>query len=95
VVHNEEALPPLLEELRTRGRRVPEDLSVVAVCPRDVAVGLPVRLTSADIPAHDVGTLAVETAMNLLDGRRTPGTRLLPPTITERDSCSTRVPSPR
>ncbi|GAA3953941.1 LacI family DNA-binding transcriptional regulator [Actinoplanes auranticolor] len=90
VVHNEEALVPLLEELRASGRRVPEDLSIVAVCPRDVAVGLPVRLTSADIPAHDVGTLAVETAMNLLDGRRTPGTRLLAPTIVERDSCSSR-----
>ena len=88
VVHNEEALLPLLEALRTSGRRIPEDLSVVAVCPRDVAVGLPVRLTSADIPAHDVGTLAVETAMNLLDGRRTPQTRLLAPTIVERDSCS-------
>jgi DNA-binding LacI/PurR family transcriptional regulator len=90
VVHNEEALLPLLEALRTSGRRIPEDLSIVAVCPRDVAVGLPVRLTSADIPAHDVGTLAVETAMHLLDGRRTPQTRLLAPTIVERDSCSSR-----
>jgi DNA-binding LacI/PurR family transcriptional regulator len=88
VVHNEEALLPLLAELRAGGRRVPEDLAIVAVCPRDVAVSLPVRLTSADIPAHEVGTLAVETAMTLLDGRRTPGVRLLPPTIVERDSCS-------
>ncbi|AGL17619.1 LacI family DNA-binding transcriptional regulator [Actinoplanes sp. N902-109] len=88
VVHNEEALLPLLEELRARGRKIPEELSVVAVCPRDVATALPVHLTSADIPAHDVGTLAVETAMNLLAGRRAPGTRLLPPTIIERDSCA-------
>jgi len=88
VVHNEEALLPLLEALRSSGRRVPQDISIVAVCPRDVAVGQPVRLTSADIPAHDVGTLAVETAMNLLDGRKTPGTRLLAPTIVERDSCA-------
>ena len=88
VVHNEEALVPLLEEVRATGRRVPGDLSVVAVCPRDVAVGLPVRLTSADIPAHAVGTLAVETAMALLDGRRPPGTQLLEPSIVERDSCA-------
>lgn len=88
VVHNEEALVPLLEELRATGRRVPEDLSIVAVGPRDVTVGLPVRLTSADIPAHAVGTLAVETAMALLDGRRPPATQLLEPTIVERDSCS-------
>ncbi|MEV4705243.1 LacI family DNA-binding transcriptional regulator [Actinoplanes sp. NPDC049316] len=88
VVHNEEALVPLFEELRARGRRVPEDLSIVAVCPRDVATSMPVNLTSADIPAHDVGTLAVEIAMDLLDGRRTEGVRLLPPTIVERDSCA-------
>jgi DNA-binding LacI/PurR family transcriptional regulator len=88
VVHNEEALVPLLEALRAAGRRVPRDLSIVAVCPRDVAMAQPVRLTSADIPAHDVGTLAVRTAMNLLAGRRSPGVRLLPPTITERDSCA-------
>jgi len=93
VVHNEEALPPLLEELRARGRRVPEDLSIVAVAPRDVAVSLPVRLTSADIPAQDVGALAVDTAMGLLDGRTLPGTTLLAPTIIERDSCADRETS--
>jgi DNA-binding LacI/PurR family transcriptional regulator len=82
VVHNEEALPALLSEVR-----VPADVSVVAVCPRDVALGLPVRLTSIDLPAHDVGTLAVETAMSLLNGRRTPGRRLLTPSLVERDSC--------
>jgi DNA-binding LacI/PurR family transcriptional regulator len=87
VVHNEEALAPLLDLLRGSGRRVPEDISVVAVCPRDVALALPVRLTSADIPAHEVGTLAVEMAMGLLSGGRRPETRLLAPTIVERDSC--------
>ncbi|WP_306209923.1 LacI family DNA-binding transcriptional regulator [Actinoplanes sp. RD1] len=88
VVHNEEALGPLLEELRARGRRIPQDLSIVAVCPRDVAVAGPVALTSADIPAHEVGTLAVQTAMDLLDGRPAPGARLLPPILVERDSCA-------
>jgi DNA-binding LacI/PurR family transcriptional regulator len=83
VVHNEEALPALLSELR-----VPSDVSVVAVCPRDVALSLPVRLTAIELPAHDVGTLAVETAMSLLDGRRTPGPRLLSPSLVERDSCA-------
>jgi DNA-binding LacI/PurR family transcriptional regulator len=90
VVHNEEALLPLLEELRAAGRRVPGDISVVAICPRDVAVGMPVRLTSVDIPAHEIGTLAVETAMNLLQGRAAAGTTLLPPNLVERDSCATR-----
>jgi DNA-binding LacI/PurR family transcriptional regulator len=88
VVHNEEALRPVLDRLRSSGRRVPEDISVVAICPRDVALAMPMALTSVDIPAHDVGGLAVETAMKLLDGRRIEPVRLLPPTLVERDSCA-------
>ena len=88
VVHNEEALRPLLDELQAGGRRVPRDVSVVAVCPRDVALGMPVRLTSIDIPAHEVGTLAVETAMRLLENRRVELTRLLAPNLVERESCA-------
>jgi DNA-binding LacI/PurR family transcriptional regulator len=87
VVHNEEVLRLVLDELRSSGRRVPEDISVVAVCPRDVALGMPIPLTSIDIPAHDVGGLAVETAMKLLDGRHTDPVRLLAPTLVERESC--------
>jgi DNA-binding LacI/PurR family transcriptional regulator len=86
VVHNEEALRLVLEELRASGRRVPADISVVAVCPRDVALSMPLPLTSVDIPAHDVGALAVETAMRLLDGRHIEPVRLLPPTLVERES---------
>ena len=88
VVHNEAALMPIVEGLRSSGRRVPQDVSVVAVCPRDVATALPIRLTSVDIPAEDVGTLAVEMAMGLLDGGRHAETRLLAPAIVERDSCA-------
>ncbi|MEV6349343.1 LacI family DNA-binding transcriptional regulator [Actinoplanes sp. NPDC051851] len=95
VVHNEEALRPLLDLLQATGRRVPEDVSVVAICPRDVAIAMPVPLTSIDIPAHDVGTIAVETAMRLLDGRRVELTRLLEPSLVERGSCREISPSHR
>jgi DNA-binding LacI/PurR family transcriptional regulator len=87
VVHNESALPALLDILRARGRKVPDDVSIVAVCPPDLALGLPIPMTSVDIPAHAIGTLAVEMAMDLLDGRRGPETRLLAPHLTERASC--------
>jgi DNA-binding LacI/PurR family transcriptional regulator len=87
VVHNETALMPILEQLRASGRSVPGDVSIVAVCPRDVAYAHPIRLTSIDIPALEVGTLAVEMAMGLLDGGRHAETRLLAPTLVERDSC--------
>lgn len=93
VVHNEEALRLVLEELRASGRRVPSDISVVAVCPRDVALSMPLPLTSVDIPAHDVGALAVETLMRLLDGRRIEPVRLLPPTLVERESSAALRPA--
>jgi DNA-binding LacI/PurR family transcriptional regulator len=92
VVHNEAALGPLLGILRAAGRRVPQDVSIVAVCPQDVALAQPTRLTSVDIPAQDVGALAVEMVMDLLDQRRGPRTRLLAPTVTERDSCADTSP---
>jgi DNA-binding LacI/PurR family transcriptional regulator len=95
VVHNEEALRPLLDLLRAAGRRVPEDISIVTVCPRDVAVSMPVNLTSIDIPAHEVGTIAVEMAMRLLDHRRIDFTRLIEPSLVERDSCREIPPSHR
>ncbi|WP_165824364.1 substrate-binding domain-containing protein [Micromonospora globispora] len=41
-----------------------------------------------DIPAQDLGALAVEMVMHLLEGRHGAQTRLLAPTLTERDSCA-------
>lgn len=87
VVHNEAALGPLLSLLRSAGRRVPQDVSLVAVCPPDVALGQPVPVTSIDIPAHEIGTMAVEMVMQLLAGRQGIETRLLAPKLTERGSC--------
>ncbi|WP_020659986.1 LacI family DNA-binding transcriptional regulator [Amycolatopsis benzoatilytica] len=86
VVHNEAALPGLLSDLRYRGVRVPEDISVVAVCPDSMAVHYPIPLTSIAIPAREVGTLAVETVMRQLAGHRTAETRLLAPKLAVRAS---------
>ncbi len=87
VVHNEAALGPLLSLLQLAGRRVPDDVSIVALCPPDVALGQPVPLTSIDIPSQEIGTLAVEMVMHLLGGRHRAETRLLAPRLTERGSC--------
>lgn len=84
VVHNEVALPAVLATLRERGRRVPEDVSVVAICPEDVAVGQPTPLTAVDIPAHTIGRVAVEMAMARVEGEQPAETRLLAPVLTAR-----------
>ncbi|MFE9747933.1 LacI family DNA-binding transcriptional regulator [Saccharothrix saharensis] len=59
VVHNEAILGPLLSELARRGKRVPQDISVLAVCPPDLAQAQSLPLSSVDIPAVELGRLAV------------------------------------
>jgi len=91
VVHNEVALPAVIATLRERGRSVPRDISLVAVCPEDVAVGQPLPLTSVDIPAHAIGRVAVEMAMARVEGEQLAETRLLIPVLTERQSTARLV----
>jgi DNA-binding LacI/PurR family transcriptional regulator len=63
VMHNEPLLEPLIHAFRRLGLRIPGDLSVIAVCPDDLATtpGLPV--TSVSLPADELGTRAVELLM--------------------------------
>ena len=91
VVHNEAALPSIVATLRQRGRRIPEDVSIVALCPADVADAQPVPITSLDIPALTIGQVAVDMVMTRLNGSGTGETRLLTPTLHTR--ASTAPPS--
>jgi DNA-binding LacI/PurR family transcriptional regulator len=86
VVQNESAVEPLLALLRQQGRAVPEDVSVVAICPDQVAVQASVRLTSVAVPAQEMGRRAVEHLVAKLDGRGGDGVVLLAPALTERAS---------
>ncbi|MGY1455046.1 LacI family DNA-binding transcriptional regulator [Streptomyces sp. SS8] len=86
VVQNEAAIDPLLSLLRQQGRAVPEDVSVVAICPDQVAVQASVRLTSVAIPAHEMGRRAVELVMARVRGERGEHLELLPPRLTVRAS---------
>ena len=92
IVHNEVALPAVLETLRSRGKDVPRDISVVAVCPEDVALGQTDPLTAVDLPAHTIGSVAVDMAIGRLTGDQPAETRLLAPVLTTRSSTA---PPPR
>ncbi|MER7623163.1 LacI family DNA-binding transcriptional regulator [Streptomyces sp. NPDC126503] len=93
VVQNETALEPLLALLRRTGRAVPEDVSVVAVCPEAVAAQASVPLTSVAIPAQELGRRAVERLVaRLADPVARAGAELLPPVLTVRESSG---PPPR
>jgi DNA-binding LacI/PurR family transcriptional regulator len=86
VVHNEAVVDPLLAALAAHGRRVPEHVSVVAICPDGVAHRATPALTSVLIPAEEVGTQAVRLLMRKLTGQPVPDSSLLPPRLTVRDS---------
>jgi DNA-binding LacI/PurR family transcriptional regulator len=66
VVQNEGAIGPLLSLLRTSGRTVPEDASVVALCPEQLTEQYAPRLTAVTGPAQELGRVAVEQLMNRL-----------------------------
>jgi hypothetical protein len=88
-------LGPLLDLLRARGRRVPEDISVVTLCPRADAIRQSVQLTSMDIPAAELGELAVRMVMETVTAPR--GFRrsgLIEPQLVERRSCAAPAVSP-
>jgi DNA-binding LacI/PurR family transcriptional regulator len=86
IVQNESVIPPLLSVLRTTGRTVPEDMSVVALCPDQVAEQTSPRLTSVRIPAEDMGRWAVEMLMRQADDGQAGELVLLPPELTVRGS---------
>ncbi|MFC9324560.1 LacI family DNA-binding transcriptional regulator [Kitasatospora sp. NPDC057015] len=99
VVQNEGALGPLLSLLRTSGRIVPEDASVVALCPEQLAEQSSPRLTAVTGPAQDLGRRAVELVLGRIDGGSTPEVTLLTPVLTPRESTGpaplAAAPSPR
>lgn len=93
VVHNEAAVGHLMEALRALGRRVPDDVSVLAICPDEVAERTSPSLSSVLIPAEEVGAKAVALLMSKLEGHAVPEATLLPPRLTVR--ASTAAPGSR
>lgn len=87
IVHNEAVVEGLASALREHGRRVPEDISVIAVGPEDLARRF--DMTTMVLPTGYIGRRAVELALGKLDGNGVPGATLLAPRLTGRDStCS-------
>ncbi|MFI8889442.1 LacI family DNA-binding transcriptional regulator [Streptomyces paradoxus] len=86
VIHNEPLLAPLIAAFEHLGLRVPADLSVMALCPDDLALTPRVPVTSVSLPPDELGTRAVELLMQKLRGVPVPETTLLPPRLTERSS---------
>jgi DNA-binding LacI/PurR family transcriptional regulator len=86
VVHNEPLVEPVIRALRRAGRSVPDQVSVAAICPDEVAERAPLPVTSVRIPAEELGHRAVDLLMTLLDDGSVPETTLLPAELTVRAS---------
>lgn len=84
VVHNEPVVQPLVEALSALGLRIPEDMSVAAICPDEIAEHTPVPVTSVSIPAAEVGARAVGLLMSKLQGQEVPEATVLPVRFTVR-----------
>lgn len=92
VVQNEAAVEPLLALLRHQRRAVPEDVSVVAICPDQIALHASVPLTAVSVPAREMGRLAVERLVRRLAGEEPRGTELIAPRLTARASTGPAAP---
>ncbi|WP_428965474.1 LacI family DNA-binding transcriptional regulator [Micromonospora fluostatini] len=86
VVQNEAAVGPVLATLPTLGRRVPQDVSVVGICPDRFAEQASPMLTSVPVPAEEVARQAVALLMSKLRDEPVPAATLLGPRLTVRDS---------
>lgn len=86
VVHNEAALGGLLARAAERGLRVPDDLSIVAVSPADLAAALPVPVSIIEVPGERIGRIAVEMVMARLGGEDLAETRLVAPAYQDHGS---------
>ena len=94
-MQNEGAIGPLLSLLRTSGRTVPEDASVVALCPEQLAEQHAPRLTAVTGPTQELGRVAVEQVMGRMaaaDHGEEPRDELvlLEPVLTVRESTGPR-----
>ena len=84
IVYNERALPLVLDRLAGLGLRVPQDVSVVAVCPDDEAERLPVPVSAVSLPVEDLARTAVRLLAGQVNGESVPSVTILPPTLKVR-----------
>ncbi|MEZ0069491.1 DNA-binding LacI/PurR family transcriptional regulator [Streptacidiphilus sp. MAP12-20] len=95
IVYNERALPLVLDRLRALRLRVPQDISVVAVCPDDEAEQLPVPVSAVSLPVEELARTAVRLLAGQLYGESVPSATILAPTLKVRESSApTTVGSP-
>jgi DNA-binding LacI/PurR family transcriptional regulator len=80
-VHNEGALPHVAAHLAEYARRRADAISVIALCPEDVAKSVPGLADSIAVPAEAMGAAATDMICEILAHAAKPTVRLLPPAL--------------
>lgn len=75
-----------LAEARSLGRVVPRDLSIVGFDNIEIAAEVDPALTTVDVPASEIGRLAADHLVNLIEGRAIPAVTKLAATLIVRAS---------
>lgn len=79
----------IIQALNARGRRIPEDCSVIALTASRIAELSTPALTNINFPSYDMGYKAVDILIRTLKGELTqPEQILLPPELVTRNSTS-------
>jgi LacI family transcriptional regulator len=86
IVYNEWALPLVIDRLNGLGLRVPQDVSVAAICPDDQAERLRLPATSASLPVEELARTAVRLLAGQVNGETVASVTILPPTLKIRDT---------
>jgi DNA-binding LacI/PurR family transcriptional regulator len=83
---------PLMNELRNRGMRVPDDVAIVGFDDEARSSSATPPLTTARLPAYEMGRKAVELVLAQLAGEQVPDQTLVPARIMLRRSCGCMDP---
>jgi DNA-binding LacI/PurR family transcriptional regulator len=87
VTINEQALGGLMEALQRHGRRVPQDVSVMAIASARVATQAQPPVSAADVPAEQMSQQAVDALLRrIADPRTALEHLLLSPSFVDRGS---------
>ncbi|MCO5997793.1 LacI family DNA-binding transcriptional regulator [Actinoallomurus rhizosphaericola] len=96
VTVNEASLGGLYRGLANAGRRIPQDVSVTGIAGARWAEAVTPALTAADVPAHEMGRIAIELLLErVADAGAPPRDRLLtPPVVLRASTGSAPRPAP-
>jgi LacI family transcriptional regulator len=86
IVYNERALPLVIDRLAGSGLQVPQDVSVVAVCPDEEAERSTPQISAVSLPVEELARTAVRLLAGLVKGEQAPSVTVLPPLLKVRET---------